>query len=80
MAGKKPEFWTDKRSIIVSAVLSFVAVFFVLAAENVSHARAVMDGLIPPSTLFMTFHIDQAAFLIYSTLLALLVAGVYLKE
>jgi len=85
MARKKvrsgPEGYdVDKRVILVSAVLSFITVFFILASENVSHAQAVLMGVIPASTLFMTFHIDQAAFLIYSTLLAILVAMVYLKD
>ena len=70
----------EKRAILLSAVVCFVCVFVLLAAENFNHATAVMSGLIPPSTLFITFHLDQAAFLIYSTLLAVLVGMVYLKE
>lgn len=70
----------DKRTILVSAVFCFVAVFLILAAQNINHANAVMRGEIPPAVLFITFHIDQAAFLIYSTLLALLVGMVYISE
>ena len=71
---------SDRRVILTSAVVCFACVFVLLASENLNHATAVMKGVIPASVLFLTFHIDQAAFLIYSTLLAVLVGMVYLKE
>ncbi len=79
MAKGKP-CTVDKRSILISAVFCFVAVFLILAAENLNHARAVLSGGLPASTLFITFHMDQAAFLVYSTLLAMVVAMVYVRD